>query len=105
MSMHQKPLTELEEFGLKAHRLAIGTPSQLSDAFRQGVAWAEQHLQTRLAEVEEALSEIHLFPDDFKNLMKTECSVEVYSVAAGHPEHGRTITLLEALTTKEVGDE
>lgn len=40
MSMHRKPLTELEEEGLYAHGLIVGTPSQLSDAFRQGVAWA-----------------------------------------------------------------
>lgn len=40
MSMHKKPLTRLEEDGLRAHGLFIGTPSQLSDAFRQGVAWA-----------------------------------------------------------------
>lgn len=40
MSMHKIPLTPVEEAGLKAHGLDIGTPSQLSDAFRQGVAWA-----------------------------------------------------------------
>jgi len=33
-------LTPLEEEGLRAHGLAIGTPSQLSDVFRLGVAWA-----------------------------------------------------------------
>jgi len=40
MSMHRKPLTDLERAGLEAHGLDIGTPSQLSDAFRQGIAWA-----------------------------------------------------------------
>lgn len=40
MSMHKKPLTELEHAGLKAHGLDIGTPSQLSDVFRQGIAFA-----------------------------------------------------------------
>lgn len=40
MSMHKLPLSELEEEGLKAHGLSIETPSQLSDAFRQGIAWA-----------------------------------------------------------------
>ena len=39
MSMHKKPLTPVEESGLRAHGLDIGTPSQLSDVFRQGVAW------------------------------------------------------------------
>lgn len=40
MSMHKKPLTLLERAGLEAHGLDIGTPSQLSDAFRQGIAYA-----------------------------------------------------------------
>lgn len=43
MSMHRKPLTPLEESGLRAHGLDIGTPSQLSDAFRQGVRWAQNN--------------------------------------------------------------
>ncbi len=50
MSMHKIPLTPLEESGLKAHGLGIGTPSQLSDAFRQGVAWAYESLRQQLAE-------------------------------------------------------
>ena len=40
MSMHKKPLTELERSGLVGHGLAVGTPSQNSDCFRLGVAWA-----------------------------------------------------------------
>lgn len=39
MSMHSVELTELERSGLEAHCLP-GTPSQLSDSFRLGVAWA-----------------------------------------------------------------
>jgi hypothetical protein len=40
MSMHKIPLTEVERAGLLKHGLDIGTPSQLSDAFRQGVRHA-----------------------------------------------------------------
>ena len=40
MSMHKIPLTPIEESGLRAHGLDIGKPSQLSDAFRQGVRYA-----------------------------------------------------------------
>ena len=40
MSMHKIPLTPIEEAGLRAHGLDIGKPSQLSDAFRQGVRYA-----------------------------------------------------------------
>ena len=43
MSMHKIPLTPTEDAGLRAHGLDIGTPSQLSDAFRQGVAWGIEH--------------------------------------------------------------
>ena len=38
--MHRKPLTDIEMEGLKAHGLAIGKPSQLSDCFRLGMQWA-----------------------------------------------------------------
>ena len=42
MSLHKKPLTELEKRGLLAHNLPIETPSQLSDAFRCGVSFANE---------------------------------------------------------------
>lgn len=48
MSMHKKPLTEVERSGLEAHGLPIGAPSQCSDSFRNGVAWVQQ----RIAELE-----------------------------------------------------
>lgn len=38
--MHKIPLTHIEYQGLVAHGLDIHKPSQLSDAFRQGLAWA-----------------------------------------------------------------
>lgn len=40
MSMHKIELTEIERTGLEAHGLKTDKPSQLSDVFRQGVAWA-----------------------------------------------------------------
>lgn len=63
MSMHKKPLTPLEEEGLRLHGLDIGKPSQLSDVFRHGVAWAIRQdpektacevLRARLAKYEDA---------------------------------------------------
>ena len=42
MSMHLKPLAPIEEAGLRAHGLPVGGPSQLADAFRLGMAWAEK---------------------------------------------------------------
>ena len=42
MSMHIKPLTPIEEAGLRAHGLPVGKPSQLADAFRLGMAWADK---------------------------------------------------------------
>lgn len=49
MSMHEIPLTELERSGLYVHGLEIGKPSQLSDSFRSGVAWALLKDQERLS--------------------------------------------------------
>jgi len=49
MSMHKIPLTQLEEDGLRAHGLDIGSPSQLSDVFRHGIKWALE--QTALSAV------------------------------------------------------
>jgi len=40
MSMHEIALSNLERSGLIAHGLDVGTPSQLSDAFRLGSEWA-----------------------------------------------------------------
>lgn len=42
MSMHNIPLTDLERLGLINHHLPIDKPSQLSDCFRAGIAWALQ---------------------------------------------------------------
>jgi hypothetical protein len=49
MSMHKIPLTALEEEGLRNHGLPIGVPSQLSDTFRHGVAWAVKSTDSELA--------------------------------------------------------
>ena len=48
MSMHEIPLNDVEREGLVAHHLQIGKPSQLSDAFRLGVAWSENHKDTEI---------------------------------------------------------
>lgn len=43
MSMHKIPLTDIEREGIIKHGLVIGIPSQLTDAFRQGVMWGLNH--------------------------------------------------------------
>ncbi|MGM0858609.1 MAG: hypothetical protein ACQEW0_16240 [Pseudomonadota bacterium] len=53
MSMHKTPLTELERAGLEAHGLPTGKPSQLSDCFRSGVAWANARIAELEAQVEQ----------------------------------------------------
>ena len=51
MSLHLKHLTPAEEAGLRAHGLPVGGPSQLADAFRLGMAWAEKaRAESTLAE-------------------------------------------------------
>ena len=58
MSMHKKPLTELERRGLEAHGLNVGMPSLISNAFQWGVAWALEQTpsNSRLAQSNLALS-------------------------------------------------
>ena len=59
MSQHKKPLTALEEEGLKLHGLPVGTPSQSADAFRNGVSWAlnnSSNIAEELAITEHTLS-------------------------------------------------
>ena len=41
--MHKIPLSDIESEGLKAHGLAIRTPSQSTDVFRHGVKWGQEH--------------------------------------------------------------
>lgn len=58
MSMHKIPLADVERDGLKKHGLSIGTPSQLSDVFRQGVAHgaaAEREACAKVCEVKGAI--------------------------------------------------
>lgn len=57
MSMHRIPLTEVEEYGLRAHGLDIGTPSQLSDAFRQGLKYGQLDSNSEIAELKRQLEE------------------------------------------------
>ena len=52
MSMHTNPLTYMEKRGLHAHGLPTDEPSQLSDAFRAGVAWAGHEVQSLKNELE-----------------------------------------------------
>jgi len=52
MSMHKIPLSDHEKQGLENHHLPVGTPSQLSDCFRLGVAHASAPLLERIAALE-----------------------------------------------------
>ena len=53
MSMHKIPLTDVEREGLEKHGLGqnIGKPSQLADAFRQGVKWGQEQEREACAKV------------------------------------------------------
>ena len=53
MSMHKTPLTDVEREGLEKHGLGqnIGKPSQLADAFRQGVKWGQEQERKACAKV------------------------------------------------------
>lgn len=61
MSMHKNPLTYMEKRGLHAHGLPTDKPSQLSDAFRAGVAWAGHEVQSLKNELEAKVRQnVHL---------------------------------------------
>lgn len=57
MSMHKVPLTDVESEGLKKHGLGrnVGKPSQLADAFRQGVKWGQEQEREACAKVAEQM--------------------------------------------------
>jgi len=57
MSIHKMPLTVLEEDGLHTHGLRVGEPSQLSDCFRLGMAWAVKSTDSQLAALRADLTE------------------------------------------------
>ena len=57
MSMHRIPLSKVEEAGLRAHGLDIGTPSQLSDAFRQGLKYGQSESAAEIVELKRQLEE------------------------------------------------
>lgn len=46
--MHEIELTPLEKEGLEKHHLPTETPSQLSDSFRAGIAWALKDSEEKL---------------------------------------------------------
>lgn len=45
MSMHKVELSSYVKEGLINHGLPVGSPSQLADAFRLGVAWEQKRLE------------------------------------------------------------
>jgi hypothetical protein len=92
MSMHQIPLTQLELDGLTSHGLVVGAPSQLSDAFRQGVAFA-------LA----AQSKKKLTADSWVGLSEGDAIAIADSVVRGNFVHTkRNIALRAAYETQTV---
>ena len=55
MSMHKKPLTDIEETGLISHGFGrdIGKPSMAADIFRHGVAWGQKSELEQIACIQE----------------------------------------------------
>lgn len=74
MSMHKIPLTEIEKMGLEKHGLDIGTPSQLSDVFRQGIQWAlsQKYFGNEIFEAGRRQAELEKLPvsPDFETFAK-----------------------------------
>lgn len=53
MSIHKRPLAELELRGLTLYHLPVGKPSQLSDSFRNGIEFALSETAYKLRLLEE----------------------------------------------------
>ncbi len=69
MSMHEKPLTVIEETGLIAHGFGrdIGRPSMAADIFRCGVAWGQSSKEEKIADIEKEIEHGIPFDDDLRN--------------------------------------
>ena len=84
MSMHKKPLTDLEREGLAAHGLSVDKPSQLADAFRHGVAWV---LSKQPAQQEPVATKLetqqfncfHVSAEDFDKLKALPVGAKLYT--------------------------
>lgn len=75
MSMHKIPLTQIEEEGLRSHGFAIGTPSQLSDAFRLGVAAGQAAERSRCKQL--AISCTVMYADQASRDVCTYVSMQI----------------------------
>lgn len=84
MSMHNKPLTTIEEAGLIAHGLGrdIGRPSMAADIFRHGVAWGQMSVADQIASIQKQLD--HGMPFD-QNLNRRLTSLLAEMVAPQQP--------------------
>jgi hypothetical protein len=56
--MHKIQLTDLEREGLEKHRLAVGTPSQLSDSFRIGMLWSQRHSDEEIRRLKDEVEQL-----------------------------------------------
>lgn len=106
MSMHLKPLTSEEEAGLRAHGLPVGGPSQLADAFRLGMAWAEK-ARAEAALAEEVRTYVQAVPDHCDRI--TWRGAYYHLTPSGNPTEGQapdatTVAAIERILT-EVMDE
>ena len=80
MSMHKKPMSQLEISGLVEHGLKTNEPSQLSDCFRAGIKFSENHYAELLRTAEQEL-------DQYKADL-AECSRLIEQMqAAEHQKH------------------
>ena len=69
MSMHNKPLTVVEETGLIAHGFGreIGKASMAVDIFRIGLAWGQMSEIERVAAIQEQLDNGVPLNDHFRD--------------------------------------
>jgi len=118
MSMHKKPVTDLEREGLILHGLGryVGKPSQLADVFRQGIAWALDYKEPRTSQqIVDDTVEVALQLYEFMGYVakpgfkfwesKHPTELMVWAMACAMQEHFTDTDVDDALTDLEDGTE
>jgi hypothetical protein len=91
MSMHKRLLTDHEIEGLTLHNLTVDSPSQLSDAFRLGMAWAIKKYE-KMNNIKDWLIKNSYVSEELSN---NSCSIPTEIVELKLYELNKQIALLE----------
>lgn len=101
MSMHKIPCTTLEEKGLVGHHLPVGKPSQLSDAFRYGMLWAQNNMN--LTWISSKTPPVNEDGKWSETVIALADNYQVFSLACMDGHWQRTSAFIDSGATKVIG--